>query len=183
MGAASSSARATRGSTRSGRSRRSTLTGLRCSSRPRSCSTSPRRRTTCCQSPAKTARSPRNGHSRPSTPSSPPIVELFAADAFFADQAWVKERRPALVERVKLRLATLEAEFAKRPFILGSDFSAPDILMATALRLVQPADLLAAVPNLAAYLARCEAAPPGGECSRSTASASRRELPNPGRAN
>jgi glutathione S-transferase len=89
----------------------------------------------------------------------PPIVELFAADAFFADQAWVKERRPALVERVKLRLATLEAEFAMRPFILGSDFSAPDILMATALRLVQPADLLAAVPNVAAYLARCEARP------------------------
>jgi len=89
----------------------------------------------------------------------PPIIELFAADAFFAQQAWVKERRPVLVERVKLRLATLEAEFASRPYLLGPDFSAPDILMATVLRLVQQRDLLAAVPRVAAYLERCEARP------------------------
>jgi len=87
----------------------------------------------------------------------PPIVELFAADAFFAEQAWVKERRPTLVERVKARLAALEGEFAKRPFVLGVDFSAPDILMATVLRLVQQPDLLAAFPNVSGYLERCEA--------------------------
>jgi glutathione S-transferase len=89
----------------------------------------------------------------------PPIVELFAADAFFADQAWVKERRPMLVDRIKQRLAALEGEFAKRPYLLGAEFSAPDILMATVLRLVQQPDLLTAVPNVAAYLARCEARP------------------------
>jgi glutathione S-transferase len=89
----------------------------------------------------------------------PPIVELFAADAFFADQAWVKERRPMLVDRIKQRLAALEGELAKHPYLLGADFSAPDILMATVLRLVQQPGLLAAVPNVAAYLARCEARP------------------------
>ena len=89
----------------------------------------------------------------------PPIVELFTADAFFADQAWVRERRPALVERVRARLAALEGELAQRPYLVGSSFTAADILMATVLRLVRSDDLLAAVPNVAGYLDRCTARP------------------------
>jgi len=89
----------------------------------------------------------------------PPIVELFTIDAFFADQPWSRGRRPAVIEYVKQRLASLESEFAKRPHVLGDEFSAPDILMATVLRMVREADLLAAVPNVTAYLARCESRP------------------------
>ena len=88
----------------------------------------------------------------------PAIVELFSIDAFFADQPWSRQRRPAVVEQVKRRLATLDGELAARPYLLGSEFSAPDILMATVLRVAQ-SDLLSAAPNAAAYLARCEARP------------------------
>jgi glutathione S-transferase len=89
----------------------------------------------------------------------PPIVELFTADALYADQAWVKDRRPMLVDKVRRRLTALEAELAGRRYLLGPDFTAPDILMATVLRMVQQPDLLAGVPNVAAYLARCETRP------------------------
>ncbi|TMQ71143.1 MAG: glutathione S-transferase family protein [Candidatus Eisenbacteria bacterium] len=89
----------------------------------------------------------------------PPIAELFAIDNFFTDQPWARQRRPAVVEQVKKRLATLEAELAQRPYVIGHEFGAPDILMATVLRLVQQPDLLDAVPNVGAYLARCESRP------------------------
>ena len=88
----------------------------------------------------------------------PAVAELFAIDALFAEQPWTRGRRPAVVEQVKKRLATLEAELSQRDYLLGDEFSAPDILMATVLRLVQD-DLLAAAPNVAAYLTRCESRP------------------------
>jgi glutathione S-transferase len=88
----------------------------------------------------------------------PAVAELFVNDAFFADQPWARARRPAVVELVRKRLATLEAELSDRPYLLGSDFSAPDILMATVLRLA-PREQLAAAPSAAMYLARCESRP------------------------
>jgi glutathione S-transferase len=88
----------------------------------------------------------------------PAIAELFAIDARFADQPWARGRRPAVAVQVKKRLASLEGELAERPHLLGSEFSAPDILMATVLRLV-PSALLAPAPRVAAYLARCESRP------------------------
>jgi glutathione S-transferase len=89
----------------------------------------------------------------------PSMVELFTLDHFAADEAWAKERRPAVVTAAQARLATLEAELAARPYLLGDAFSAPDILMSTVLRLVLHADLLRAAPNVAAYQERCEARP------------------------
>jgi glutathione S-transferase len=89
----------------------------------------------------------------------PALVELFSIDQFSANEAWAAERRPAVVKVVETRLATLEAEFAKRPYLLGDSFSAPDILMSAVLRLVQHTDLLAAVPNVAAFKTRCESRP------------------------
>jgi glutathione S-transferase len=89
----------------------------------------------------------------------PALVELFSIDQFSANEAWAVERRPAVVKVVETRLATLEAELAKRPYLLGDSFSAPDILMSAVLRLVQHTDLLAASPNVAAFKARCESRP------------------------
>jgi len=89
----------------------------------------------------------------------PAVIELFTIDALFADQPWAKGRRPAVVEHVKQRLATLEGEFEKRAYVLGNEFTAPDILMATVLRMVQQPDLLDTAPNVAAYLARCASRP------------------------
>jgi glutathione S-transferase len=38
----------------------------------------------------------------------PALAELFSLDRFAADQAWAKERRPAVVAQAEARLATLE---------------------------------------------------------------------------
>jgi glutathione S-transferase len=89
----------------------------------------------------------------------PAMNELFAIDHLHAGESWAKARRPALAERSQARLAALDRELARRRYLLGAEFSAPDILMSTALRMVQHTDLLRAVPNVAAYHARCEARP------------------------
>jgi glutathione S-transferase len=89
----------------------------------------------------------------------PALVQLFALDHFSADTNWAKERRPDLVTQVTARLASLEALLARRQYILGGEFSAPDILLTHVLRLVQHTDLLRAAPNVAAYQQRCEARP------------------------
>lgn len=57
------------------------------------------------------------------------------------------------------RLASLDRHLAGRPYLLGDTFSAPDILMATVLRLVRHTELLDGAPSVAAYRARCETRP------------------------
>ena len=86
----------------------------------------------------------------------PAVVELFTLDHFAADAAWAKERRPAVEAAAQARLATLEEQLTGRAYIVGDEFSAPDILMSTVLRLVQHTDLLRAAPRVAAYKERCE---------------------------
>jgi glutathione S-transferase len=90
---------------------------------------------------------------------SSPMAELFSIDHFAASEGWAKERRPALVKQVETRLATLEGALARRAYLLGDAFSAPDILMTTVLRLVQHTDLVRAAPNVTAYQDRCETRP------------------------
>jgi glutathione S-transferase len=89
----------------------------------------------------------------------PAMAELFALDAFSADQAWAKERRPVLVSHVEARLATLDKELAKRPYLLGDTFSTPDLLLTSVLRMVEHTPLLASAPHVAAYRERCEDRP------------------------
>ena len=89
----------------------------------------------------------------------PALAELFVLDHFAAQDDHAKERRPTLVEHAKERLASLDAVLGSRSYLLGDEFSAPDILMSSVLRLVQHTDLLGAAPDVAAYQARCEARP------------------------
>lgn len=89
----------------------------------------------------------------------PLMVDVFAIDKFFADQAWGKERRPARVEVAQKRLAALDQQLAGRLYLMGNEFTAPDILMTSVLRFIQHTDLLDAAPNVAAYKARCEQRP------------------------
>jgi glutathione S-transferase len=86
----------------------------------------------------------------------PPLLEIFAIDRFSPDAAWAKERRPMRVEHANTRLGVVEKELAKRPYLAGADFSAADILMTSVLRFIQHTDILAKLPNVAAYKARCE---------------------------
>ncbi|HZF32060.1 MAG TPA: glutathione S-transferase family protein [Gammaproteobacteria bacterium] len=87
------------------------------------------------------------------------MTELFLVDKFYAEQAWAKERRPGLVDVVRKRLTGLDRELGRRPYLLGEEFTAPDILMSSALREIQHTDLLGGAPNVAAYKTRCEARP------------------------
>jgi glutathione S-transferase len=87
-----------------------------------------------------------------------PIQMLAEIDLFDPDAAWAKERRPAVVERVRGRLADLAASLDGRQHLTGS-FSAADIVMTSVLRILRHTDLVAEQPALAAYKERCEARP------------------------
>ena len=88
----------------------------------------------------------------------PAIQQLAELDLFYADEEWVKQRRPAVVERVEARLATLAGCLDGREYLEG-DFTAADVLMTTVLRFLRHTDLVAQVPVLEAYRLRCEARP------------------------
>jgi glutathione S-transferase len=87
----------------------------------------------------------------------PPFADLAAIDEFFADEAWAKERRPALVKSAQARLETLDELLSTRAYLLGDEFTAPDILLTSVLRFIQHTDLLDAAPHVSAYKKRCEA--------------------------
>jgi len=89
----------------------------------------------------------------------PDFLQLAVIDLFHADKAWAKERRPACHEAAQKRLAVLEQHLARRLYVMGNEFAAPDILMSTVLRQVQHTELLYGAPNVAAYKDRCEKRP------------------------
>ena len=87
-----------------------------------------------------------------------PIERLAEIDLFHPDERWAKERRPAAVEFVRRRLATLASCLDGREHLVGS-FTAADILMVSVLRVLRHTDLLEEEPVLVAYKQRCEARP------------------------
>jgi len=89
----------------------------------------------------------------------PQLQALAVIDFFHPDEPWAKARRPAQLELALNRLRVMEGQVGDGPYLLGEDFTAPDILMSTVLRLAGRMGLLDGMPNLAAYNARCEARP------------------------
>ena len=87
-----------------------------------------------------------------------PIQQLAEIDLFYRSESWASERRPAVVERVRQRLAELASCLDGRDHLIGP-FSAADILMTSVLRFLRHTDLLAEQPVLVAYKQRCEARP------------------------
>jgi len=88
----------------------------------------------------------------------PAIQNLAEIDLFNAQEAWAKQRRPAVVEMARARLADLARVLADRDYLEGA-FSVADLLMTTVLRIARHTDLVAEVPVLDAYKARCEERP------------------------
>jgi glutathione S-transferase len=88
----------------------------------------------------------------------PRVQALGEIDLFHADAEWAKQRRPAVEQAVKTRLAALAARFNGRDY-LEDRFTAADILMTTVLRALRHTDLVAQIPVLEAYRSRCEARP------------------------
>jgi glutathione S-transferase len=84
-----------------------------------------------------------------------PLAEI---DLFHPGEAWAQARRPDAERAVQLRLTELAASLGDREY-LEDRFTAGDLMMAAVLRILRHTDLVAAEPNLAAYLARCEARP------------------------
>ena len=88
----------------------------------------------------------------------PPIVELSLARILERDKPWYDARLPMLEERVRGRLDALSGRLGDAGWLDGA-FSAGDLLMVTVLRRAAVMGMLAAYPNLAAYVARGEARP------------------------
>lgn len=81
----------------------------------------------------------------------PPIQNLFSMD----DEPWVKLRRSAAVDAVKVRLDTLSTWLNERDYLVDR-FTAADVLMATVLRFAKHTGLLTEFPVVDAYVKRCE---------------------------
>jgi glutathione S-transferase len=88
----------------------------------------------------------------------PDIIALGDIDHFAADEAWARQRRPALEGMLKTRLNAVAAHLRGRDYLVDT-FSAADIMMITILRALRHTTLVADIPTLCAYRNRCEARP------------------------
>ncbi len=94
-----------------------------------------------------------------------PVQNLFDIDVLHRAETWAQLRRPDAVKAVEVRLGELADALGERDYLLGR-FTAADILMVTVLRFLRHTDLVASLPTLAAYVARCEARPAFQEALR-----------------
>ncbi|MBC7793445.1 MAG: glutathione S-transferase family protein, partial [Clostridia bacterium] len=88
----------------------------------------------------------------------PPILELANAKILERDKPWSEERLPLVVERVHDRLTQLSARLGNADWLDGA-FSAGDLMMVAVLLRLRRSGILAAHPNLDAYVSRGEARP------------------------
>ena len=85
----------------------------------------------------------------------PFLSNVAEIDFFTPDETLRNLRRPGAVAVAKERLGKLAAALGDRHHLVGDDFTAADLMLASVLRVAGHADLLADTPNLAAYRTRC----------------------------
>ena len=88
----------------------------------------------------------------------PAIINLLLIDLFFTNEEWAKLRRPGAEDFARLKLKRVSDWLGDKQW-LEDRFTIGDLLMVTTLRFLRHTNLVAEVPNLAAYLARGEAQP------------------------
>ena len=88
----------------------------------------------------------------------PPILELQNARLLEGDKPWTKERMPAVMDRIRVRLNQLSARLGDKDWLDGA-FSAGDLMMVHVLERLKPSGILNEFPNLSAYVARAETRP------------------------
>src|SRR3954462_12616901 len=88
----------------------------------------------------------------------PAILNLLLIDVFFTNEEWAKLRRPGAADFAKLKLKRIADWLGDKEW-LEDRFTIGDLVMTTTLRFLRHTDLVAQVPNLAAYLKRAEARP------------------------
>ncbi len=86
------------------------------------------------------------------------VQQLAEIDLFHPGEAWAAERRPAAEKFTLQRLQLLATWLGDREY-LEDRFTVGDLMMAAVLRILRHTDLVARIPTLASYLARCEARP------------------------
>jgi glutathione S-transferase len=86
-----------------------------------------------------------------------PAVGALAELKFFADAAWVAERRPSAEQHVQRKLEGLAQWLQDREYLTGR-FTVADIMMASTLKMADDA-VLARFPAVQAYYRRCAARP------------------------
>ncbi|MGP7795381.1 glutathione S-transferase family protein [Sphingomonas sp. CLY1604] len=89
----------------------------------------------------------------------PPLMDHAIATIFERGKPWSAPRLPAVLERIDGRLGELSRRLGERTWLDGDAFTAGDLLMVSVLRIVAGDGLLAAYPNLVAYVARGEGRP------------------------
>ena len=89
----------------------------------------------------------------------PAIINLLLIDIFFQGEEWAKLRRPGAEDFARLKLKRVSEWLGDKPWLEGERFSIGDLVMTTTLRFLRHTDLVAAFPNLDAYLKRAEARP------------------------
>lgn len=86
------------------------------------------------------------------------VQQLADIDLFCAEEDWAKARRPAVEERVRIRLADLATWLGDRDYLEGR-FTVGDLMMTTVLRILRHTELVAEQPRLAGYMERCTTRP------------------------
>jgi glutathione S-transferase len=88
----------------------------------------------------------------------PAVQELTSIDLFYANEAWARQRRPGAEKFVIERLEGVAHALSGRDY-LEEEFTGADLMMCTVLRNLRQTPVVANLPVLAAYQARCEARP------------------------
>ena len=89
----------------------------------------------------------------------PWVMQIAVVDVFEADKPWSAARRPKVIEDLHGRLGDLAAALGDRNWLDGDEFTVGDLMMVSVLGGLRNTDILAAYPNLAAYVARGEDRP------------------------
>ncbi len=87
----------------------------------------------------------------------PPLGAMVGTRLFHGDEPWAEGAEKSFGELASMRLTSLSRWLGEKDWLEDS-FTCGDLMMATVLRIPE-AEMLQRWPNLAAYLARCEARP------------------------
>lgn len=86
--------------------------------------------------------------------------EIFLWDTFWRERAGRDERRTEVVTQMRMRLAELDGALGAKPYLLGDEISAADVLMATVLGFARSEpSIYQQAPRVRAYLERCQSRP------------------------
>jgi glutathione S-transferase len=85
----------------------------------------------------------------------PYLSNVAEVDFFTDDETMRNLRRPVVLAAATQRLGQLSATVGDRIYLVGGEFTAADLMLASVLRVAAHADLLVEYPNLSAYRKRC----------------------------